>query len=94
MNMKKWLSLAAALLLLLAVSLGALAQERAPMTQSLMALLDADEQLRAMMEKSLAQAAAINPDPDTNPAQTLEQLYDFLDWAATCMPWNVLRDAD
>ena len=49
------------------------------MTQSLMAMLDADAQLKAMMEKSLAQAGEIKPDPDTNPAQTLEQLYDFLD---------------
>lgn len=92
-TMKKCLSLVTALLLLLALSLSALAQERAPMTQSLMALLDADAQLKALMEKSLAQAAEINPDPETNPAQTLEQLYDFLDWAATCMPWNVLKDA-
>ena len=91
--MKKFLSLITVLLLLLVLPLSALAQEHAPMTQSLMAMLDADTQLRAMMEKSLALAAEINPDPDTNPAQTLEQLYDFLDWAATCMPWNVLRDA-
>ena len=91
--MKKFLSLITVLLLLIVLPLSALAQEHAPMTQSLMAMLDADTQLRAMMEKSLALAAEINPDPDTNPAQTLEQLYDFLDWAATCMPWNVLRDA-
>ena len=91
--MKKFLSLITVLLLLLVLPLSALAQEHAPMTQSLMAMLDADTQLRAMIEKSLALAAEINPDPDTNPAQTLEQLYDFLDWAATCMPWNVLRDA-
>ena len=91
--MKKFLSLITVLLLLLVLPLSVLAQEHAPMTQSLMAMLDADTQLRAMMEKSLALAAEINPDPDTNPAQTLEQLYDFLDWAATCMPWNVLRDA-
>ena len=92
-NLQKWLSLAAVLLLVLCAPLGASAQEHAPMTESLMALLDADAELKAMMEKSLALAAEINPDPDTNPAQSLEQLYGFLDWAATCMPWNVLRNA-
>ncbi len=66
----------------------------AAMTEELKALLDADPELMALMEKSLAAAAAINPDPDTNPAQSIDQLYDFLDWAATCMPWNVLKDGD
>uniref|UniRef100_UPI003FEE6BFE phosphatidylserine decarboxylase n=1 Tax=Gemmiger formicilis TaxID=745368 RepID=UPI003FEE6BFE len=41
----------------------------AAMTEELKALLDADPELMALMEKSLAAAAAINPDPDTNPAQ-------------------------
>ena len=47
--MKKFLSLITVLLLLLVLPLSALAQEHAPMTQSLMAMLDADTQLRAMM---------------------------------------------
>lgn len=67
-------------------------QTHAAMTEDLKALLEADPKLMALMEESLAAAAAINPDPDTNPAQSIEQLYAFLDWAATCMPWNVLRE--
>ena len=73
-------------------ALQAAVQTHAAMTEDLKALLDADPALTALMEKSLAAAAAINPDPHTNPAQSIEQLYAFLDWAATCMPWNVLRE--
>ncbi len=63
------------------------------MTLDLMRILDGDSGLKAMMEKSLRMAARKNPDPDTNPAQDLKSLYDFLDWAETCMPWNVLKNA-
>ena len=34
-------------------------------------------------------AKEINPDKETNPAQTLEEYYDYLDWAAKAMPWNI-----
>ena len=56
-------------------------------------ILEADPELMELMEKSIAAAAEINPDPTTNPVQSLEKLYDFLDWATVCMPWNVLTDA-
>lgn len=67
-------------------------QNHAAMTEELKELLDADPALMALMEKSLSAAAKKNPDPNTNPAQSIQELYAFLDWAATCMPWNVLRD--
>ena len=60
---------------------------------SMMQYLESDPELMAMMEKSIAMAAKINPDPATNPVQSVEELYDFIDWAVTCMPWNVLTDA-
>lgn len=66
--------------------------ERAQITRDMMNILDADPVLKDMMKKSIAQAAAINPDKNTNPAQDLDSFYDFLDWAATCMPWNVLNE--
>ena len=64
----------------------------APMTMELKSMLDVDPELMALMVKSLNAAAQINPDLDTNPAQSIDQLYSFLDWAAFCMPWNVLKD--
>ncbi len=54
--------------------------------------LEADPELMALMEKSIASAAQVNPDQNTNPVRSVDELYDFLDWATICMPWNVLTD--
>lgn len=54
--------------------------------------LEADPELMALMEKSIASAAQVNPDLNTNPVRSVDELYDFLDWATICMPWNVLTD--
>ena len=56
--------------------------------------LESDPELKALMEKSIAKAREINPDPDTNPVGNLDEFYDFIDWATTCMPWNVLTDVE
>ena len=53
-------------------------------------MLDKDPKLKKLMEKSLAKAKKVNPDKSTNPAQSLDELYEFTDWAATCEPWNVI----
>ena len=65
---------------------------RSEATLSMMEYLESDSELMALMEKSIAAAAEINPDPDTNPVQSVEELYNFIDWAVTCVPWNVLTD--
>ena len=59
---------------------------------SLMEYLESDPELMTLMEESIRIAHEINPDPNTNPVGTVEEFYDFLDWAVTCMPWNVLAD--
>ena len=59
---------------------------------SMMECLEKDPELKALMEKSIAKAQKINPDPNTNPVHNIDELYTFLDWAVTCMPWNVLTD--
>ncbi len=69
------------------------AQNKLPRSASSLAMekcLSADPALMALMEKSIKKAREINPDPDTNPVGSVAQLYDFLDWADVCMPWNVL----
>ncbi len=68
------------------------AVSHAPATEELIALVESDGQFAALLEESIAEAAEANPDKATNPAQTLDEYYDFLDWAATCMPWNILQD--
>jgi hypothetical protein len=46
--------------------------------------------LKRMLIRSIERAKTINPDKATNPAQTLEEYYDFIDWAAKAMPWSIL----
>ena len=64
---------------------------RSQMATELKAMLDADPELKALVEKSIAKAAETNPDTATNPAQSIDELYDFCDWATTCLPWNVIE---
>ena len=61
----------------------------APMTEKLIALLDADSALLGMLEHSIALAKQANPDPVTNPVQTIAGFYTYLDHAATALPWNI-----
>lgn len=63
----------------------------AQITKEMIAMLDDDPQLKALVEESIALAALQNPDHETNPVQSLEDYYDFLDWSAACMPWNILN---
>ena len=61
---------------------------------SLQGYLEGDPGLMALMEKSIGRAHEINPDPNTNPVDSVEKLYDFVDWITTCMPWELLTDAE
>lgn len=55
-------------------------------TQELMSIVNHNPELKNLLEKSIAQAARINPDKHTNPAQTLDEYYDFIDWATFALP--------
>jgi hypothetical protein len=46
------------------------------------------------LEKAIAKGAEINPDRETNPAQTLSEYYDFVEWAAHVMPWTVINQPE
>ena len=58
-------------------------------TEQLISLVEHNAELKSLLEKSIAKAAEVNPDRTTNPAQTLEEYYAFLDWAATALPWDI-----
>ena len=53
-------------------------------------ILEKDKNLKALVEKSIAKAKEINPDRVTNPAQTLEEFYTFVEASLTKMPWDIL----
>ena len=76
------------------VSAGTIFQ-KFPRSESSLAMqnyLESDPALMALMEKSIAKAHEVNPDPETNPVDNVEELYDFLNWATTALPWDVLTD--
>lgn len=59
-------------------------------TNELIRIVESNPEIKSLLIKSIAQAKSINPDKNTNPAQTLEEYYQFVTWAETCMPWSVL----
>ena len=64
-----------------------------PTTQQLITMVDHNSELKKMLIESIENAKRDNPDKVTNPAQTLEEYYAFIDWAAKAMPWSILRDS-
>ena len=61
-------------------------------TMQLKELLDCDERLKGLVERSISLAAEENPDPVKNPVRSLEQFYDFIDFTQTVMPWAYLPE--
>jgi phosphatidylserine decarboxylase len=66
--------------------------QHAPATQQLITMLEHNSDLKKMLIESIEKAKKINPDKVTNPAQTLEEYYTFIDWAAKALPWSILSD--
>ena len=63
-----------------------------PITQQLMTMVEHNSELKRMLVLSIEKAREINSDRETNPAQTLEEYYAFIDWAARAMPWSILKN--
>jgi len=59
-------------------------------TLELIDIVESNQNIKSLLIKSIDQAKMVNPDKNTNPAQTLEEYYEFVTWAETCMPWNIL----
>ena len=54
-------------------------------------MIRSDNALKRLLEESIAKAAAINPDRDTNPAQSLQEFIDFVEWSSTTLPRFILK---
>jgi len=63
-----------------------------PITKQLITMVEHNSELKKLLIKSIEMAKSKNPDRTTNPAQTLEEYYGFVDWAAKTMPWTILPD--
>ncbi|MGN1001902.1 MAG: phosphatidylserine decarboxylase [Oscillospiraceae bacterium] len=71
-----------------------LAGEHEPITRELIAILEENPEVKELLQKSIDMAKEINPDKKTNPAQSLEEYYAYVDWAARAMPWNISQNAE
>ena len=60
-------------------------------TCELINLVSSGAELKDLLIKSLAKAKAVNPDRDTNPAQSLEEFFDFVEWSLTSLPRFLLK---
>lgn len=58
----------------------------------LIRILDANPEVKSMLQKSIAKAAQVNPDRRYNPVQSLKEFYDFVDWNTRHLPWDVMTN--
>lgn len=63
-----------------------------PITRELIDILETEPAVKELLQKSILAAKAINPSKTTNPAQTLDEYFSYVDWAAKAMPWDILKD--
>lgn len=61
-----------------------------PKTLELIALVEKNPNIKSLLTEAIEKAKAINPDKNSNPAQTLEAYYDFVSFAEKAMPWALL----
>ena len=58
--------------------------------EELVEICNGNSEVRSLLEHAIKQAAQINPDRKYNPAQTLDEFYDFIDWNIRSLPWDVM----
>ncbi len=59
--------------------------------KELIRMVEENAEVKVLLAKSIAKAAQVNPDRSYNPAQTLSEFYDFVDWNVQHLPWEVMR---
>ncbi|WP_207706721.1 phosphatidylserine decarboxylase [Acetobacterium tundrae] len=65
-----------------------------PITQELVLMVEHNPELKTLLIKSIEQAKAVNPDKNSNPVQSLDEFYDFVDWADHALPWSILPNVE
>ena len=54
-------------------------EEHDDITWDLITMVEHNSELKQLLEKSIRKARETNPDPDTNPVDSLESYYSFID---------------
>lgn len=65
-------------------------QAYGPKTRALIQLVNSNPEVKELLVASIEQAKTINPDKKTNPAQSLEEYYDFVSKSENTMPWRFI----
>lgn len=85
------------LMLCLLVGLTALGQETKyrdkgynETTLELIQMVEENGELKSLLTEAIEKGKSINPNKKTNPAQSLEEYYDFIDYSQKVMPWDVI----
>lgn len=64
-----------------------------PITRELINLLEKNPEIGRLLEASIAESKKVNPDPKTNPVQSLQDYYNFIDRAAELIPLDILESS-
>ncbi|MGN0223778.1 MAG: phosphatidylserine decarboxylase [Muribaculaceae bacterium] len=59
-------------------------------TQHLINIVESDPRIASLLQEAINKGRQINPDRGSNPIQSLEDYYRFIDHQLTAMPWEVI----
>lgn len=59
-------------------------------TLELIQMVEENDELKSLLTEAIEKGKSINPDKNTNPAQSLDEYYDFIDYSQKVMPWDVI----
>ena len=63
-------------------------------TTELIHIVGNNPKIKSLLIKSINKAKEINPDTATNPVKNLDDFYQFISWAETAMPWDLIRHTE
>ena len=63
-------------------------------TKELIEIVANNPEIKSLLTKAINKAKEINPDTATNPVKNLDDFYQFISWAETAMPWDLIRHTE
>lgn len=78
----------------LLVGTGCERDEQVGFREDFIRFVEAYPEMKELLVESIEKCKTINPDKKSNPVQSLEEYYDFVEWSTRCMPWEVLQNQE
>lgn len=63
-------------------------------TKELIQIVENNPKIKSLLTEAINKAKEINPDTATNPVKNLEDFYQFISWAETAMPWDLIQHTE